>query len=162
MHKPAIDSTALKKPGVRSFVPLSQATSFSFSPGVVSPLYVIMTRCRDPTIRREALLLLRTCKRREGLWDSALAATLGQKIINIEEGRACTLHNDIADPSTKLGNGRAVTSAGQIPNHARVRMVKPTFLPDRRCIERYYLGWSGSLEDGSPVGETWIEEILQW
>jgi hypothetical protein len=41
-------------------------------------------------------------------------------------------------------------------------MIKPTFLPDRRSIERYYLGFPAVDGDSGWVEETWIEEIMEW
>ena len=139
-----------------------QRPTFSFSPGIVSPLYVTISRCRDPAVRRKALLLMQRCKRREGLWDSALAARLGERVIEIEEFRARELNSDLVESSAASADDSVITSASQVPNEARVRMIKPTFLPDRRSIERYYLGSPGKLDDAEHLGETWIEEIMEW
>lgn len=67
----------------RPSVPLTP--SFPLNPGVVPSLYMTAARCRDPVIRREALQLLKACDRREGLWDSNVAAGIISKIIEIEE-----------------------------------------------------------------------------
>ena len=61
------------------------APSFSISSGVVPSMYMTAARCRDPAFRREALKILQTCDRREGLWDSNVAADIAGKIIDIEE-----------------------------------------------------------------------------
>jgi hypothetical protein len=74
--------------GLRSILPkppIPVVPSFSTNSGVVPSLYMTAARCRDPAIRREALKLLRTCDRREGLWDSNVAADIAGKIIDIEE-----------------------------------------------------------------------------
>jgi hypothetical protein len=136
--------------------------SYCFSPGVVSPLYVAISRCRDPCIRRRALALMQRCKRREGLWDADLAARLGQRVIEIEEQCAKELSGTSFESPTALSNTSNITSSIQIPNEARVRMIKPTFLPDRRSIERYYLGFPAVYDDSGCIEETWIEEIMEW
>jgi hypothetical protein len=136
--------------------------SFCFSPGIVSPLYVTISRCRDGGLRRKALALMQRCKRREGLWDSDLAARLGQRVIEIEEQRAKELRGATFESSSAFDHRVDVLTANQVPNEARVRMIKPTFLPDRRSIERYYLGWTATSDDLDEVQETWIEEIMEW
>lgn len=59
--------------------------SFSADLGIVPPLFVAATKCRDPPTRRAAIQLLRTSSRREGMWDSELAARIGMWIMAIEE-----------------------------------------------------------------------------
>ncbi|KAI3400998.1 hypothetical protein diail_703 [Diaporthe ilicicola] len=59
--------------------------SFSADLGIVPPLYVVATKCRSPHLRRQAIQLLRSSSRREGMWDSELTARIGMWIMNIEE-----------------------------------------------------------------------------
>lgn len=59
--------------------------SFSADLGIVPPLYVVATKCRNPMIRRQAIQLLRSSSRREGMWDSELVARIGMWIMDIEE-----------------------------------------------------------------------------
>lgn len=59
--------------------------SFSADLGIVPPLYVVATKCRNPIIRRQAIQLLRSSSRREGMWDSELTARIGMWIMDIEE-----------------------------------------------------------------------------
>ena len=61
--------------------------SFSIDLGVVAPLYFTVTSCRHPHIKRRANKLLKSMQRREGQWDSAVAAQVGEWCVNIEEGR---------------------------------------------------------------------------
>jgi hypothetical protein len=58
---------------------------FTFEIGVVPPLHVTATKCRDPFIRRQAVQLLFANPRQEGLWDSALTARIGRWITSCEE-----------------------------------------------------------------------------
>jgi len=58
---------------------------FSFDVGVVPPLHVTATKCRDPSIRRRAVELLFASPRQEGLWDGVLTARIGKWITNCEE-----------------------------------------------------------------------------
>ncbi|KAI1354973.1 hypothetical protein F5Y01DRAFT_221237 [Xylaria sp. FL0043] len=59
--------------------------SFSLDLGIVPPLFVVATKCRDPLTRQQAIQLLRTSSRREGMWDSELCARIGNWIATIEE-----------------------------------------------------------------------------
>ncbi|KZZ97553.1 C6 zinc finger domain protein [Moelleriella libera RCEF 2490] len=60
--------------------------SFSADLGIVPPLFVVATKCREPRLRRQAIRLLRSSARREGMWDSELAANIGHWIMTVEEG----------------------------------------------------------------------------
>lgn len=59
--------------------------SFSADLGIVPPLFVVATKCRDPWLRRQAIQLLKSSARREGMWDSELAANIGTWVMNVEE-----------------------------------------------------------------------------
>lgn len=49
------------------------------------PLYIIGRKCRDPTVRREAIALLLGWSWREGVWDSVLAGKIARWVMEIEE-----------------------------------------------------------------------------
>ncbi len=59
--------------------------SFSAALGIVMPLFMVATKCRNPLLRRQAIALLRLSSRREGMWDSELAARIGMWIAEVEE-----------------------------------------------------------------------------
>ncbi|KAI1449950.1 hypothetical protein F5Y02DRAFT_370493 [Annulohypoxylon stygium] len=85
--------------------------SFSADLGIVPPLFVAATKCRDPTTRRQAIQLLRSSSRREGMWDSELAARIGMWVMDIEEEEDGT--DDFEHPSSNSGMGRlSVDSPG--------------------------------------------------
>lgn len=71
------------KPG--EFISCHIKPSFSADVGIVPPLFVVATKCRDPVLRRQAIQLLRSSARREGMWDSELIARIGQWIMELEE-----------------------------------------------------------------------------
>lgn len=52
--------------------------------------------------------------------------------------------------------------AAQIPNAARMRLIRPTFLPDRCSVERYFMGWSQAWEVAAREDERWVQEKMQW
>ena len=67
------------------------SSSFLFDMEIVSPLYFVGTKCRNPTIRRRAIRILKNTQRREGLWDSEMAAAVAERIMLIEEANLTTL-----------------------------------------------------------------------
>lgn len=71
----------------------SCAPMFSFAASVCEPLYITASSCRDHSIRREAISLLRSWPRRECLWDSVLAASLGESIMLLEEKAVIDVRN---------------------------------------------------------------------
>ena len=83
---------------------------YAFEWNIVAPLYGLAQHCRDPFARREAVALLKACRRREGVWDSATAAIIAEKVIAIDE--------------EGLG---LVTHASQVPSGARINAVHVEF-----------------------------------
>jgi hypothetical protein len=83
---------------------ISERPAFALTMDLVLPLFLIGARCRNPSIRRRALKLLRLCNRKEGIWDSRPCAELVQKTIDLEEAGA------LAD--------------GSIPDSARIYMFQ--------------------------------------
>lgn len=59
--------------------------SFALDLGIVPPLFVVATKCRDRKVRRDAMKLLLVSPRREGMWDSLLSGKVAQWIMEIEE-----------------------------------------------------------------------------
>ncbi|KAL2160678.1 hypothetical protein VTH06DRAFT_1366 [Thermothelomyces fergusii] len=87
--------------------------SFSADLGIVPPLYVVATKCRDPLIRRQAIQLLRSSARREGMWDSELAARIGTWIAEVEE-------EDVRLPdSPSCGDAMPTPGSSPVEAHAR-------------------------------------------
>jgi hypothetical protein len=124
-----------------SMVPTSNPT-FSMADGCVGPLYFAAARCRDPEIRHGALALLSECKRREGLWDSAIAAKIAGGIIAIEEASRATVTIRDSTASSdgvagKGGEGDASAYATPLSEDARVKTVEPFFGPDERGQAAY-------------------------
>jgi hypothetical protein len=58
---------------------------FSLHLGYIPPLFFAATRCRDPSIRRQAITVLHASRRRERVWDSCAAARVAERVMAIEE-----------------------------------------------------------------------------
>ncbi|TIA11212.1 hypothetical protein D6C80_07641 [Aureobasidium pullulans] len=61
------------------------APSFSLDFGIIGPLGILTSRCRDPSLRRKAIHLLRIYNRQEGMWHSSLTANVAERLVKIEE-----------------------------------------------------------------------------
>ncbi|KAL5630936.1 hypothetical protein BROUX41_000808 [Berkeleyomyces rouxiae] len=80
------DACPHRQPGLDdSYTAYHIKPSFSADLGIVPPLYVVATKCRNPVIRRRAIRLLQSSARREGMWDSQLSARIGDYIAMLEE-----------------------------------------------------------------------------
>ena len=91
---------------------------FSFEDGIVSTLYLVATRCRDPRIRRQAISMLAMGKIKDGVWEASELAKIAEKIVALEEKGI---------PSVK--------TAGDIPARARVSLLKSSIYWYKNRIE---------------------------
>lgn len=81
MHFPGITTSGSNHYGSYSHI----KASFALDLGIVPPLFVVATKCRDRTLRREAIALLMSSPRREGMWDSFLCGKVAEWIMEVEE-----------------------------------------------------------------------------
>lgn len=58
---------------------------YVFDPNIVLPLLLVALKCRDWVLRRKSIELLQSNPRRESVWDSSLAAGMGQWFMSVEE-----------------------------------------------------------------------------
>ncbi|KIM95570.1 hypothetical protein OIDMADRAFT_33665 [Oidiodendron maius Zn] len=59
---------------------------FMLDTEVILPLFFVAVKCRDGEVRRQAISLLRSQWRQEGVWNSFLAAKVAERVVQIEEG----------------------------------------------------------------------------
>jgi hypothetical protein len=136
--------------------------SFSADLGIVPPLFVVATKCRDPIIRRQAIQLMRSSARREGMWDSELAARIGIWIAGIEE------NDQDVPPTTAGGQSRPSISSScklepdlhkkTVPAERRV-MIKAVEFDLRERLATIQLGTRGLLT-GAPDLKTRVTQIV--
>ncbi|KAL8869104.1 MAG: hypothetical protein Q9174_004521, partial [Haloplaca sp. 1 TL-2023] len=62
-----------------------QKPVFQLDQSIVGPLFGVAHKCRDPTLRRRVIALLRSKHRQEGVWDSILTARVAERIMKLEE-----------------------------------------------------------------------------
>jgi hypothetical protein len=70
----------------------SRRFSFSFDSGLTPWLSAVCKWCRDRTVRREAIRLLRAISGQEGVWDSLMIAEIGECMMKLEEEGVETEH----------------------------------------------------------------------
>jgi hypothetical protein len=63
----------------------SRRFGFSFDSGVTPWLSAVCKWCRDRSVRREAIQLLRAVASQEGVWDSLMIAEIGECMMKLEE-----------------------------------------------------------------------------
>lgn len=101
----------------------SQRATFTFDDPFISAIYNVILKCRDPILRREAIALLESHHRRDGVMDSAMMAKIGRLQMNIEEDGS---------------------EGNYIPEHARIRGIKTTTDMVRRTGQMKYLKMASS------------------
>ena len=80
----ALDDVTRGPPGQRK-------VEYSLDMSLVGPVYAVAHKYRDPMLRRRAIAILRNANRQEGIWDSAIAAKVAERIVAIEEGAVGTV-----------------------------------------------------------------------
>ncbi|PMD29888.1 hypothetical protein L207DRAFT_503376 [Hyaloscypha variabilis F] len=115
--------------------------TFCIDLAIVSPLFEVSIRCRDPVIRRRAINLLRTCGRTEGVWNAFLTSKVAQKVLDIEE--------------TGL---TVVKTCEDIPDWARISNINVAFHPVGRKATLTYS--RSESKDGVTRGT--VEEVIEW
>ncbi|KAH0829841.1 hypothetical protein FOPE_10339 [Fonsecaea pedrosoi] len=77
----------------------------SLEPGLIPPLYFCATKCRDPSLRRAALRLIRQAPKQEDSWAFVAPDRVVAKVISIEEGEhlvSCTEDSPQPHPASVL------------------------------------------------------------
>jgi hypothetical protein len=138
-------------------IPPAIRPTFSLALGVVPTLFLIATRSSTPAQYDKALHLLRTCNRREGLWDSNLAAKIVERVrllrdfaarmaippdspfdVNVLSSDLQAVH--IREPVRTAPPGTALDKFSNVnPDSKGVdfKLLDIKFLPGRKCIMRY-------------------------
>ncbi|KAI9827641.1 MAG: hypothetical protein M1819_006930 [Sarea resinae] len=114
--------------------------SFSSDLGIVAPLFFTAFKCRNPSIRRQAISLLSASPRREGVWDSTGTAKVADWVVMVEE--------------RGLGH---VAHSKDVPESARVcRLDAKPFMAQRRVHIRYSTRSSDGNYNKLCDGEEWL------
>ena len=82
----ALDDTMREPQGQRK-------VEYSLDMSMVGPVYAVAHKYRDPILRRRAIAILKNANRQEGIWDSAIAAKVAERIVAVEEGAVGTVNS---------------------------------------------------------------------
>lgn len=109
-------------------------STFSVSQGILPPLWIVATACRDSRTRYRAIDVMMRSRRREGLWDSALFAEIASKIARVEERSAGIPEEVPYEPA-------------DVPICARIATIASSFGDGRMVHMRYFGSDSELLEE---------------
>ena len=123
---------------------------FSFDVNIISQLYSVCQKCRDPYVRRRSIALLRSVPRQEGVWNSSMAAHVAERVMTIEE--------------SGLGE---VRSCKDIPDWARISHVVASFDPvEKKASFSYsrqrYQNLDRREDSQLPFVRESVSETLTW
>jgi hypothetical protein len=98
----------------------TQQPIYSSGLGIIMPLHMVAARCRNPTVRQEAVDLLLRAQRREWLWDSTLVEKIVSTTIELEQSASLVNHEQVD-----------LQKSQKVPDNARIREVKLHFEGER-------------------------------
>jgi hypothetical protein len=89
-HLPAYTAAVVLAEELATFAttrdkPARKANNFLLDVEIVGPVYYVSIKCREPSVRRRAIAVLGDMQRREGLWDSKVAAAVARRVVAVEE-----------------------------------------------------------------------------
>ncbi|OQV03381.1 hypothetical protein CLAIMM_08431 isoform 2 [Cladophialophora immunda] len=147
--------------------PLIVRPTFSLALGIVPTLFLIASRTFDIPLREKALSLLRMCNRREGLWDSRLAASVVDRVIELRDEASktgCSQLPTDADmdhatqttatapnPEVQGTDSRSPDVGGRSANAVEFKLLDIKFLPGKRCVFRYAFATKHGQREGTPI-----------
>lgn len=129
--------------------------AFTLSTGCIGPLYFVAARCRSPPVRRRALVLLQTGYRKEGLWDSRIAASIAEKVIQVEE-------SSMRSTNMYVDRAYADDLEVRIPAARRVKLVNVVWGEDERGSATYTRQHAGTVIPGDRLGGLDFQDLAQW
>ena len=113
---------------------------FTLDPGLNVPLYFVAGKCRDHTIRRKAIALLRAIERQEGVSNSVMTAKVAERLVEIEEEGLLDREGERGGPEW-------------VERRMRVSGVDIRFEgEEQRALVRFFRG-----EEEGGVVEEWVE-----
>lgn len=126
---------------------LPKVPRFSFEVGVVPPLHFTVMKCRDPIIRREAINILFSSKRQEGMWDGVLCARIGAWLISCEEEGLPPPPVDSPHTNLYVSPQESATAEKMLFDHSEPQPVGDTAEPP------------GGWEDGMVISDA-INQVI--
>lgn len=135
---------------------------YQFDFGLLPPLFLVCTRCRDPNLRRQVVSLISTTFHRENAWDSLSVASICRWIWGKEEEGTSFEGKVRKDLETELSNStHSIMELLPlvIPEEKRIRITHFNMNFRLRCVQlEYTQGSTGQDGAQSFFGEA----VLRW
>lgn len=123
--------------------------SFELSP--IVPLFITACRCRDPLIRRRAISLLLSFRRREGVWDSLGAGMVAAQCLKKEENIEPDVPLGFDNVAEFLARPPTIRDRSEIPENARVKDIYVEVKMVEGRVDLVYSMTSGAMDEGRQV-----------
>lgn len=146
----------------------------SLEPGVIIPLFIVVSKCRHPVLRSRAVKLLYELKRQEGMWFSDGAAAVGVQMMATEGQAVLDVNNvgcqisstpglDIPWEAWAAGSAQLPTTLSwegveRVPEVRRVRETLVVVATEQRRIDLRFIMCLG--DDLGSYGESISETVM--
>lgn len=137
---------------------------FTVESGFIPPIYYTTLKCRDPRIRRQSIVVLRSVPHREGVWNGPLLADVAEQLMQLEENGVYdndpTVNDRIAleDPPAKDLPPPKIEGSMRVSD---VRVALPD-KPDGDTFMKYKKLQNGHWEYYSQVIQPgWLQKICK-
>lgn len=121
---------------------------FSLTLGIVPAMFFACVRCRYSPIRRRALSVLRTQRRRESIWDTALVASVAEQVVIVEQEAAAHRHDGAGSSSDRESCNveEAAHTPADLPEAARIKMLAVDFRDSENIAKVSLMSTTGKWE----------------
>lgn len=108
----------------------------SLDVGLIWPLMCVSLACRHPSLRRQAIALVRLNRRQEGILDSDLVARILERVVEIEE--------------------RGITALGFVPGWSRISDIQLHFQSDKSKVLLSYRKCKSQVDQDICLAQEWL------
>ncbi len=128
--------------------------TFTVDMGYIPVLYYTALKCRNPRIRRHAIMMMLASPHREGVWDGDLTAAIARRVVEIEEGdfyNEYDLEGDFG--AHEMPQANEWSAFPMLPERSRIHEVN-VILPQEgvantmlQCIRRRWVDGTWEVEN---------------
>lgn len=79
----------------------NESTAFTMELGIIHPLFIVATKCRDQVVRRRAIKALKRGGR-EGVWEGPVVAVVAEWVMGIEEAGLKGFEGEVVPEWTRI------------------------------------------------------------
>jgi hypothetical protein len=114
----------------------SVGVSYNFELGLLPPLFLVMTRCRDRDLRHQVMDLLLSSFHRENYWDSLSVAFIGRWVTDMEKTAPQSLPAPVKGCETQVAT--AFPRAESVPLLMKTRYNVKAGAPYRKVLSKEF------------------------